>query len=42
MGDSKLLLAAFNDERKSSVEYGLSELSEGQRVLAVFTRPFAA
>lgn len=35
LGDAKLLLTAFDDEKKSSVEYGLSELSEGQRVLAI-------
>ncbi len=34
-GDAKFLFAAFSDEKKPSVEYGLSELSEGQRVLAV-------
>jgi hypothetical protein len=34
-GDAKFLLAAFSDEEKSPVEYLLSELSEGQRVLAI-------
>jgi predicted ATPase len=34
-GDAKLLLAAFNDDKMSPVAYGLGELSEGQRVLAV-------
>lgn len=35
LGDAKLLFAAFNDEKKSSVEYGIADLSEGQRVLVV-------
>lgn len=35
VGDGKLLLASFSDENKAAVEYVLSELSEGQRVLAV-------
>jgi AAA domain, putative AbiEii toxin, Type IV TA system len=33
--DAKLLLAAFSDEENRSFEYNLSELSEGQRVLAI-------
>lgn len=35
LGDAKLLLAAFSEEEKPSVEYNLSELSEGQRGLAI-------
>jgi AAA15 family ATPase/GTPase len=35
LGDTKLLLTAFSVEEKSSGEYNLLELSEGQRVLAV-------
>jgi len=35
LGDAKLLLTSFSDEKKSSVEYGFGELSEGQRVLAI-------
>ncbi|HKH45105.1 MAG TPA: AAA family ATPase [Thermoanaerobaculia bacterium] len=35
LGDAKHLLAAFSDEMGSSFAYGLSELSEGQRVLTV-------
>lgn len=35
LGDSKLLLAAFNVEDRPAGEYNLLELSEGQRVLAV-------
>lgn len=34
-GDAKQLLAAFNDEKMSSVVFGFGEFSEGQRVLAV-------
>lgn len=33
--DAKLLLAAFSDEENRSFECNLSELSEGQRVLAI-------
>ena len=35
LGDAKLLLASFSIEEKSSVDYTLLELSEGQRVLAI-------
>lgn len=35
LGDSKLLLASFNVEEKTSGKYSLFELSEGQRVLAI-------
>lgn len=35
VGDGKLLLAAFIEEEKPAVEFGLLELSEGQRTLAV-------
>jgi ABC-type lipoprotein export system ATPase subunit len=34
-GDAKFLFSAFTAEEKHSVEYGLLELSEGQRVLAI-------
>jgi energy-coupling factor transporter ATP-binding protein EcfA2 len=35
VGDAKVLLASFNVEEKAPADYLLSELSEGQRVLAV-------
>jgi putative AbiEii toxin of type IV toxin-antitoxin system len=35
LGDAKHLLASFSSEEKASVDYGVAELSEGQRVLAV-------
>ncbi len=35
LGDAKLLVAALSEEEKPSFEYGLLELSEGQRVLAI-------
>ncbi|MEO6194045.1 MAG: ATP-binding protein [Thermoanaerobaculia bacterium] len=35
VGDAKLLLASFSVEERPAAEYLLSELSEGQRVLAV-------
>ncbi len=34
-GDSKLLLAKFNEDKKRSAEYTLLELSEGQRILTI-------
>jgi hypothetical protein len=34
-GEAKQLLAAFNDEKMSSVVFGFGEFSEGQRVLAI-------
>lgn len=35
IGDAKQLLAAFSDAKNLSVDYNFSELSEGQRVLAI-------
>jgi predicted ATPase len=34
-GDAKILFASFSSEEKESVPYGVAELSEGQRVLAI-------